>query len=90
MQADVVYRPTRPRRPRRVAGLARGLPREVTGGTGRSRAWKPSSPEVIAMQYMELMPIAVSAWRYSLAYLICGGGVFGAIIVFVGAKMLGK
>ena len=42
------------------------------------------------MQYMELMPIAVSAWRYSLAYMLCGGGVLGAIVVFIGAKMLGK
>jgi len=42
------------------------------------------------MQYLELMPVAVAAWRYSLAYMICGGGVLGAIAVFVGAKLLGK
>jgi hypothetical protein len=42
------------------------------------------------MQYIEMMPFAVAAWRYSLAYLICGGGVLGAIGVYVVAKLLGK
>jgi len=42
------------------------------------------------MQYIELMPFAVAAYRYSLAYLLCGGGIFGAIVVFFGAKMMGK
>lgn len=39
------------------------------------------------MQYLEMVPIAVSAWRYSAAYLLCGGGVFGAIVIFIGAKL---
>jgi hypothetical protein len=42
------------------------------------------------MHYMEMIPLAVAAWRYSLAYLLCGGGVLGAIVVFIGAKALGK
>ncbi|MFO0952923.1 MAG: hypothetical protein U0835_17585 [Isosphaeraceae bacterium] len=42
------------------------------------------------MQYYEWMPLAVSAWRYSAAYLLAGGGVVGAIVIFIGAKMLGK
>jgi len=42
------------------------------------------------MESTELMLFAVSAWRYSAAYLLCGGGVFGAIVVFLGAKMLGR
>ena len=42
------------------------------------------------MEYHDLMLVAVSAWRYSAAYLLCGGGIFGAIVVFFGAKMLGK
>jgi hypothetical protein len=42
------------------------------------------------MQYIDLMPVAVAAFRYSLAYLLCGGGVLGAIGVYVGAKLLGK
>ncbi len=42
------------------------------------------------MEIVDLMPVAVSAWRYSLAYLICGGGVVGAVGIFIGAKLLGK
>ena len=45
------------------------------------------------MQYtdfIDAMPLAVAAWRYSAAYLLAGGGVLGAIVIFVGAKMLGK
>ena len=32
----------------------------------------------------------VAALGYSLIYLLCGGGLFGAIVIFFGAKMLGK
>jgi len=32
----------------------------------------------------------VSAVGYSLVYLLAGGGVFGAFVIFVIAKMLGK
>ena len=42
------------------------------------------------MQYMEQMPILFGAIQYSLAYMLCGGGVLGAIGVYAGAKMLGK
>jgi hypothetical protein len=42
------------------------------------------------MQYIELMPLAVAAWRYSVAYMLCGGGLLGAIVIFFGAKALGK
>jgi hypothetical protein len=42
------------------------------------------------MESMDLALLAVSAWRYSAAYLLCGGGVLGAIVIFIGAKMLGK
>lgn len=42
------------------------------------------------MQYIEFMPVAVAAFRYSLAYLLCGGGILGAIGIFFGAKLLGK
>ena len=42
------------------------------------------------MQAIEQMPILVGAIQYSLAYMLCGGGVFGAILVYAGAKMLGR
>ncbi|MDB6122518.1 MAG: hypothetical protein JWQ71_1511 [Pedosphaera sp.] len=37
-----------------------------------------------------LMTPIVAAAGYSMLYLLCGGGVFGAILIFIGAKMLGK
>ena len=42
------------------------------------------------MQALEQMPILVGAIQYSLAYMLCGGGVIGAIGVFAVAKMLGR
>lgn len=39
-------------------------------------------------QMMELMPLAAAG--YSLVYLLAGGGIFGAIVIFFVAKMLGK
>jgi hypothetical protein len=68
----------------------RFAPEECREGSDAQGIRKPSSPKVITMQYMEMMPVAVAAWRYSVAYMLCGGGVLGAIVVFVGAKMLGK
>jgi hypothetical protein len=32
----------------------------------------------------------LAAAGYSLVYLLAGGGVFGAIVIFVVAKMLGR
>ena len=42
------------------------------------------------MQSVEMLPVVVGALQYSLAYMLCGGGVMGAIAIFVGAKLLGK
>ena len=42
------------------------------------------------MQCLDQMPIVFGAIQYSLAYMLCGGGIVGAIAVFAGAKMLGK
>lgn len=35
-------------------------------------------------------PILVAAVGYSLVYLLAGGGVGGAIVIFLIAKMLGR
>lgn len=35
-----------------------------------------------------LMPVAAAG--YSLLYLLFGGGIFGAIVIFIVAKMFGK
>ncbi|HZL37474.1 MAG TPA: hypothetical protein VFC78_19305 [Tepidisphaeraceae bacterium] len=32
----------------------------------------------------------VAAAGYSLIWLLCGGGLFGAVVIFFLAKMLGK
>jgi hypothetical protein len=42
------------------------------------------------MEYTDTMLFAVAAYRYSLAYLLCGGGILGAIGIYIGAKLLGK
>ena len=35
-------------------------------------------------------PELFAAAGYSLVYLLAGGGVFGAIVIFIIAKMIGK
>ena len=35
-------------------------------------------------------PIVIAAAGYSLVYLLAGGGLFGAFVIFVVAKMLGR
>jgi hypothetical protein len=34
------------------------------------------------------MPLAAAGW--SLIYLLFGGGILGAIVIFIVAKMIGK
>lgn len=42
------------------------------------------------MQALDQMPVVVAAIQYSLAYLLLGGGVVGAVVIYIGAKMLGR
>ncbi len=35
-----------------------------------------------------ILPVAAAGW--SLLYMLFGGGLFGAVIIFIVAKMLGK
>jgi hypothetical protein len=42
------------------------------------------------MDMLLAMALPVAAAGYSLIYLLCGGGLGGAIIIFIVAKMLGK
>ena len=37
-----------------------------------------------------ITPVLLAAAGYSLVYLLGGGGLFGAIVIFVIAKMFGK
>ena len=42
------------------------------------------------MSVMIAAPILMAAAGYSLIYLLLGGGLGGAILIFIVAKMLGK
>jgi hypothetical protein len=42
------------------------------------------------MQALEQMPVLLAAAEYSLLYLLCGGGIVGAAVIYVVAKSLGK
>jgi hypothetical protein len=42
------------------------------------------------MQLLEQMPIVVGAIQYSIIYMLLGGGLFGAAVVYVVAKAVGK
>lgn len=37
---------------------------------------------------VQLLPLAAAG--YSIIYLLLGGGFFGAVIIFIVAKLLGK
>ena len=37
-----------------------------------------------------MISVPLAAIGYSLIYLLFGGGLFGALVIFVIAKMLGK
>jgi len=41
------------------------------------------------MLALTLIPVFAAA-GFSLVYLLAGGGVFGAIVIFIVAKMFGK
>lgn len=42
------------------------------------------------MQALDQMPLVFAAAQYSLLYLLCGGGVVGAGVIYVAARALGK
>ena len=42
------------------------------------------------MEMLMHCPTLFAAAGYSLIYLLGGGGVFGAVVIFVIAKMLGR
>jgi hypothetical protein len=42
------------------------------------------------MDTISQVPILIAAIQYSLLYLLLGGGLFGAIVIYVVAKLLGR
>jgi hypothetical protein len=47
-------------------------------------------PRVKIMQSLEQIPVLVAAAQYSLLYLLFGGGLFGAAVIYVVAKAVGR
>jgi hypothetical protein len=42
------------------------------------------------MELLVHMPVLYAAMQYSLLYLLLGGGLFGAIVVYFVARALGQ
>lgn len=42
------------------------------------------------MNTLVQMPVVVAAIQYSLAYMLCGGGVVGAVVIYIAAKAMGR
>jgi sensor c-di-GMP phosphodiesterase-like protein len=43
-----------------------------------------------AMAIIEQMPMLYAAMEYSLLYMLCGGGLVGAVVVYFVARGFGK
>ena len=42
------------------------------------------------MVTISLIALPLAAIKYSLAYFLLGGGFFGAVVIFIVAKIFGK
>ncbi len=42
------------------------------------------------MDTLSQMPVLLAAIQYSLLYMLLGGGLFGAVVIYIVAKMLGR
>ena len=42
------------------------------------------------MEILTQVALPLAAAGYSLVYLLAGGGIFGAVVIFFIAKMLGR
>jgi len=67
--------------------------RRATVATSAYFGWRPAS-HAYKEQKMTVLalttPVLLAAAGYSLLYLLLGGGLGGAILIFIVAKMLGK
>ncbi|WP_435018871.1 hypothetical protein TA3x_000860 [Tundrisphaera sp. TA3] len=78
------------RREKGGMGFASGT--HIVARIGVYRWAKAKRPEkrVKAMAAIEQMPFLVGAIQYSILYMLFGGGIMGAIVIFIVAKMFGK
>ena len=42
------------------------------------------------MHLLDQMPVFYAAAQYSLLYLLCGGGLAGAAVIYVVARAMGR
>jgi hypothetical protein len=42
------------------------------------------------MHAIVLTPVVIAAIEYSALYMLCGGGIVGAVVIYGVAKALGK
>ena len=42
------------------------------------------------MQALVQLPLVYAAIQYSILYMLCGGGIMGAAVIYVVAKALNK
>jgi hypothetical protein len=55
------------------------------------RRYKPSNGTITTtMTELALLTIPLAAIGYSLVYMLFGGGLFGAVVIFFIAKAFGK
>jgi hypothetical protein len=64
--------------------------RVLTRGTGIAVAASIESFSKIKIRMINMETLVMAAAGYSLVYLLAGGGLFGAIVIFFVAKALGK
>jgi len=62
---------------------------ETTPAAGTNLAVESSKNHYITMIALIILPVFAAA-GYSLVYLLGGGGLLGAGVIFIIAKMLGK
>jgi len=46
--------------------------------------------EIVMDAMIHMMSLPLAAIGYSLLYMVLGGGLGGAVLIFLAAKMLGK
>lgn len=66
--------------------------RPIPGPRNAEIHWQTPFPRLFfgMITLLALVPMVVAAAGWSLLYLLCGGGLGGAILIFIVLKMFGK
>jgi len=73
-----------------IGGQAAAARRVLGSGTPLAIGWKTDHSERLKLMTALILIPMFAAAGYSLLYLLFGGGIGGAILIFIVAKMLGK